>query len=238
MTSGDSASLSGKDLAAVLTQAQRLGATLAGGVPLPRLESAPAYQTSGKAVGLPPSGSVLVLGLAHPESAPQLDWWGGTGGTPGNRALGRLGEQLVAWLTADRGVEARVLPYHVERGGVFLKDAAVLAGLGVMGRNNLVITPRFGPRLRWRGLWVAADIQAPDSLDASPCDECARPCFEACPQEAFRSGGYERRFCDRQMKADEAAPVTRRADQADLDLPPKYVRYCRECEWACPVGQD
>ncbi|MBC8492582.1 MAG: hypothetical protein H8D43_02260 [Chloroflexi bacterium] len=33
-------------------------------------------------------------------------------------------------------------PYRVEQGRILLKDAAVLAGLGVMGKNNLVITPQ------------------------------------------------------------------------------------------------
>lgn len=30
--------------------------------------------------------SVLVIGLAHPEDQPELDWWDGNG-TPGNRRL-------------------------------------------------------------------------------------------------------------------------------------------------------
>jgi epoxyqueuosine reductase len=39
----------------------------------------------------------------------------------------------------------RPLPYKVEEGGMFLKDAATLAGLGIIGKNNLLITPEFEP---------------------------------------------------------------------------------------------
>jgi epoxyqueuosine reductase len=39
----------------------------------------------------------------------------------------------------------RPLQYKVEEAGMFLKDAATLAGLGIIGKNNLLITPEFEP---------------------------------------------------------------------------------------------
>lgn len=50
------------------------------------------------------------------------------------------------------------LPYHIEHGGVYMKDAAVLAGLGRMGKHNMLITPRYGPRLRLRVMLTEADL--------------------------------------------------------------------------------
>jgi hypothetical protein len=35
-----------------------------------------------------------------------------------------IGDSLHDWLTEQHGIESRPLPYYVEKGGVFLKDAA------------------------------------------------------------------------------------------------------------------
>ena len=54
-----------------------------------------------------------------------------------------MGEEL--------GINALSLPYQIEFGGTFLKDSAVLAGLGVIGKHNLLVTPEFGSDLRLQG---------------------------------------------------------------------------------------
>ncbi|MEE9120253.1 MAG: epoxyqueuosine reductase, partial [Syntrophobacteria bacterium] len=73
-----------------------------------------------------------------------------------------------------------------------------------------------------------------------------------CPQKAFRSkiyskkefgldqlpartGAYSRRLCNKQMQLDmdNCEEITVEAQ----DEPGKLVRYCRACEWACPVGK-
>jgi len=95
---------------------------------------------------------VLVLALVHDEGESELDWWDGERGTPGNRRLESIAKSLRQWLKEDLNSDAHLLPYHVEKGGIFLKDAAVLAGLGTIGMNNLLITPEFGPRVRLRAL--------------------------------------------------------------------------------------
>jgi epoxyqueuosine reductase len=50
-----------------------------------------------------------------------------------------VSEELADWLFRTHKVRAQSLPYHVEKGGVYLKDAAVYAGLGVVGKNNLLL---------------------------------------------------------------------------------------------------
>ena len=162
-----------------------------------------------------------------------MDWWVGQGGTPGNKALIDISRALRQWLQTELGLSARPVPYYVEKGGLFLKDAAVLAGLGVIGASNLLITPRFGPRVRLRAVHMDADLP-PSTLetDFQPCETCPRFCRQACPVEAFESGSYDRPSCQVQMQQDESS-----AGQADE--PPTSavaIRYCRECELACPVG--
>ncbi|MBW2194692.1 MAG: hypothetical protein JRF37_03715 [Deltaproteobacteria bacterium] len=73
--------------------------------------------------------SVVVIGVEHNADKPKLDWWDGKG-TPGNRILIRINNKLSEWIENTFPVKTYKLPYFVSKGGIFLKDAAVMAGLG------------------------------------------------------------------------------------------------------------
>ena len=267
---------------AALAQAHALGADLAGVVSWPALMSSPSYQIqpllpswNGVGAGHPgrppqPEGparprSVIVLGVAHPAKRPELDWWRADlpSRTLGNMELARIARSLAAWLGQAHGVTAWDLAYHVERGGVYLKDAAALAGLGVIGRNNLLLAPGLGPRVRLRAVAVAADLavnlaphpglglRPPATAAPSPAARPAprKPCpAMLCPRAPWsgpektppahlpaRDGGYERLRCNQQMTADIAAG--RETSPIQGGRPVKEVRYCRRCEMACPAGR-
>ncbi len=195
-----------------------------------------------------PEGSVLVIGLEHPADRPELDWWDGRG-TAGNRLLIETLEQVRKEIECRFGWVTRQFHYYAERGGVYLKDAAVLAGLGCIGRNNLLVTPEYGPRVRLRGLYLGVHLSPTGPSDFNPCRACSAPCRTACPERALggRSfntaerrhlsalpagdGAYSRNDCMRRMKKDEAAG---RSDDAASS---RRVIYCRCCELVCPVGR-
>jgi epoxyqueuosine reductase len=218
----------------IIEKCKSLGASLAGIGSAASLRDAPSYEVCGKVVFHEEARSVLVLALAHEPSKPELDWWDDKpGGTPGNRELARIGEQLKQWLKQELGITARHLPYHLEKGGIFLKDAAVLAGLGVIGQNNLVITPKFGSRVRFRALFLDADLEPTMLADFGPCDSCDRPCRRACPKNAFQSGSYNRPLCDDRMEEDQAHKIVIEKSGND-DSPTICIKYCRACELACP----
>jgi epoxyqueuosine reductase len=181
---------------------------------------------------------VWVLGLGQSPDEPELDYWGSRGGTPGNRALTKIGRRLSAWLAESLGIRSTLLAYHVSRGGVYVKDAAVLAGLGVIGNNNLLITPQLGPRVRLRALLLDTEVETPSRPlgGFAPCEGCLEYCRKACPQSAFASGSYDRLLCERQMHRDEAHPRTGKTAER-YKLPDRFVVYCRRCELACPVGR-
>ncbi len=40
------------------------------------------------------------------------------------------------WLSEKEGIRSEALPYNIEKGGVFLKGAAILAGLGTIGKTT------------------------------------------------------------------------------------------------------
>lgn len=143
----------------------------------------------------------------------------------------RTADAVTRQAAADLGIRAVPLGYQPEN-GTFLKDAAVLAGLGVIGKSNLLITPEYGPRVRLKALALEAELALTVGLKSfDPCVSCGAPCWAACPQGAFVNGAFDRAKCRIQMKIDEATPL----DPAD---PEGYnVSYCRKCELACPVGK-
>jgi len=192
--------------------------------------------------------TALVIGLSHPKDRPELDWWDGKG-TPGNRELIGIIEKTRKQIEADLNIPTRKLHYYVEKGGVFLKDAAVLAGLGCIGENNLLITPGYGPRIRLRALFLDADLTPTGPIEFDPCADCRVNCRKVCPEHAMagkaavfssfsdfsdlpaRDGAYDRKICNVRMEKDIAE------SQKSASGGPGPTKYCRRCEFVCPVGK-
>ncbi len=183
--------------------------------------------------------SVLVWALSHPETEPALDWWSMKvpGFTPGNRVLRAQSKKLRIWLGEELGINALSLPYQIEFGGAFLKDSAALAGLGVIGKHNLLVTPEFGTRLRLRGIFMEADLEPTGPLDFDPCNGCDKPCHQVCPRNAFRSGAYERALCKLENDKRDADVEILDGAIMGIEEPSEVVKPCRYCELACPVAQ-
>jgi epoxyqueuosine reductase len=195
-----------------------------------------------------------VLAVPHPSYEPELDWWieGCHDGTPGNQMLISINDGLSRWLKEKKGVKTKKLPYYIEQGGVFLKDAAAMAGLGCIGKNNLFLTPDFGPEIRLRALFTYLELPSTGPLEFDPCKECEMPCRKVCPQDAFaskkylqgqmgladlpgRDGVYDRHLCNVQMEVDVAESERTAAEGGEKAR--RVVRYCRRCELVCPVGK-
>jgi epoxyqueuosine reductase len=157
-----------------------------------------------------------------------MDWWE-KGNTKGNRRLMKTADEIRDRLAAGPGLWAEPLPYYPEKGGLFLKEAAALSGLGVIGRNNLFITPQYGARVRLRVLLLEEEVPAPGPPQGfDPCVDCPAPCRDACPQGALSKKGYSREYCLRQMNLDRKA-----AGFGRPGVTPEPVKYCRRCEHAC-----
>ena len=218
-------------------RAIQLGVSLSGVTSIDKLRNAPSYEVC-KAVPLPPGAeSFLVLALSHKASEPELDWWGVKGGSAGNYRLQVISEELRQWVKTEYGMKATPLPYDPEKGGIFLKDAAALAGVGILGANNLLITPEYGPRIRFRAIAFDAELEPTGPKECSPCDSCHKPCIEACPQNALATGSYSRDRCQVQMNEDVSNKVI--LDQSEEDGNQSVrIKYCRACELACPVGNN
>jgi len=179
--------------------------------------------------------TVLVLGLKHPEDNPQLDYWD-RGDTPGNRRLREISWSLEQWLKERYSLSAIPLAYLLEKGGLFLKDAAVLSGIGVIGRNNLLLHPEWGPRIRLRAMLMEGDFHGTDALTGfDPCKTCEVFCQRTCPVKAFPDGKFSGTKCSEQMAADEKNNVPA-VDAGKNGHRNVLIKYCRVCEQSCPVG--
>ena len=243
----------------IVDKAKALGASLAGIASIKDLRASKSYEVYGKSPFYEEYDrespnyfqfkgvewreahkSVLVWALVHPASEPALDWWSMKvpGFTPGNRVMRRQSKQLRIWLGEDLGIKALSLPYQIEFGGAFLKDSAVLAGLGVFGKNNLLVTPEFGTRVRLRGIFMEAELEPTGPLDFDPCNGCDRPCHRSCPRDAFRSGAFERALCKKENDQREADVEVLDGSIMGIDEASKVSKPCRYCELACPVAQD
>lgn len=259
----------------IVAKAKEFGADLAGIARVEDLKQSPSHQISermpdfanvgakeveGRRPGQVdwPEGakSAVVIAIEHPEDKPELDWWilgtkSVAGNTPGNKLLIAAANKLADWLEQELRMSCFRLPYHIELGGIYMKDTAVLAGLGCIGKNNILVTPEYGPRQRLRVLLVDAKLPPTGPVDFDPCRHCDMPCRSACPVNAFkktlyreddygfaqlpgRNGVYSRPLCSRLM--DRACKEYEPVDIEGQDQPGKLAKFCRECEFGCPVG--
>lgn len=198
--------------------------------------------------------TVIVFAVSHPEEKPEMDWWCGEINPPGNKLLAQISRKLMEYLREHHpGIAVYPKPYHVEKGGVYLKDAAVKAGLGCIGRSNLLVTPQYGPRVRLRAVAISEALPPTGPLAFDPCQGCDEPCRKACPQRAYeqvvytpqetgqrllpgRDGSYFRKNCAVEMEINEnTAPLEVVEEYSQEPMP--VIRYCRACEFACRAGK-
>lgn len=114
--------------------------------------------------------------------------------------LHMLGLKLARFLE-ERGHRAAIVPGYNPvdmrketkglTGEVSLRHAAVAAGLGKLGRNNLLITPEFGPRVRLCGVVTNAGLEPDKPCSESYCEDC-EACISACPADALSEPGKTR----------------------------------------------
>jgi len=260
----------------ILVKAKEFGADLVGIARVEDLKQSPSHQISermpafanvgakkieGRRPGQVdwPEGakSAIVIAIEHPPEKPELDWWilgskSTAGNTPGNKLLMASIKKLADWIEQELDMTCFRLPYHIELGSIYMKDAAVLAGLGCIGKNNILVTPQYGPRQRLRVMLVDVDLPSTGPSEFDPCHNCDMPCRSACPVNAFkktlyreneygfaqlpgRTGVYSRPLCSRLM--DKACEKYEPIEIEGQDEPGKLAKFCRECEFACPVGQ-
>ena len=185
-----------------------------------------------------PARSVIVIGVSMPlpivETTPSFlhrETY-----VAANRTLDDLAFNLVRFLNRQ-GQAAYFFTRDGFAGLRLLKDrpqaafshvmAAKYAGLGTIGLNNCLLTPEFGPRVRFASVFTAALLEPDPVIEKDLCIKC-EACVKCCPVNALTlredqvKGDYDVMACidwHIELNADKVAP-------------------CGICTKVCPVGKD
>jgi epoxyqueuosine reductase QueG len=208
------------------TQARDLGFDLLGIAPGDEFPNVPAW-----------TRAIIVLGMATLDPAFDLELYIEEEGQQrfSKWAYERLagGAARLALALVVQGHRAQPLTYEDSLSLLDLKAAAVRAGLGVRGLNNLVLTRRFGPRVRFGAVFTDLDLPADQPHQDYYCVSCSQ-CLVACPTGALSPAGFDRARCIGEFEPDAAMA---RLQREMLDFPTPHTRtQCAECIAACPIG--
>lgn len=143
-------------------------------------------------------------------------------------AYGHLGilngvRNVVAFLK-NRGYEASP--------GCHRKEAAIRAGLGMVGKHNLVINPTFGSWVAYQAVVTDADLQPDAPFTEDLCKECDK-CLKACPTQAL----YE----PRRLNPKKCIPyllTDKPTGEEFWPLLDNWILGCDICLESCPKNQN
>jgi len=115
------------------------------------------------------------------------------------------------------------------------KMVATRAGLGWIGKTDLFISKKWGPRLRLASVLVDYPLKPSNPpIDESRCGKCSL-CVEACPAQAATG-----RLWNINVDRDQfysALKCKETASRLTLERIGKDARICGICVSVCPVGQ-
>jgi epoxyqueuosine reductase len=106
------------------------------------------------------------------------------------------------------------------------RHAAYLAGLGTFGVNNVLLTPEYGPRVRFGSVFTSAELPPDPVLEEELCTRCMR-CVRMCPVRALNEKDYPEGLTDKSSCTAYSASLAKRG-----------ISPCGVCIKVCPVGAD
>lgn len=186
--------------------ARACGADLVGIAPVSRFEGLPPEQNPSAIK--PDTQSVIVLGFQVLRGSLRgietgSAWGTYSAGTPLQvrvestyhfcRALEDDGWEAVPLAVHSRDMRNQgvaVSPDRPEPDVIIDMDyAAFAAGLGVIGKAKLFLTPEFGPRQVFTAVLTDLALDPDPVRDDAPCDGCEE-CAEGCPAKAIRVDAF------------------------------------------------
>ena len=184
------------------------------------------------------------------------------------RKMDKVAYRLAAWLEAAGHpsfvTAAQETDWSYKKasyGRLSTRHLGTEAGLGTLGLEVNILTPEFGPRVYLTGLLTEAELEPDARLREQVCigESCSR-CLHACPTDAVRHWGLDKRDCAREAQEFGFMTATTFFDKligADAETRKRLLRSrdvfgfwqgllrvvgsfgdCPRCLAVCPVGND
>ncbi|MHA1958013.1 MAG: epoxyqueuosine reductase [Candidatus Thorarchaeota archaeon] len=123
-----------------------------------------------------------------------------------------------------------------------VKTSAVKAGLGWQGKNTLLITPEYGPRIKLISILTDAELKPDDEFKDNHCGDCEK-CITACPTRALEPYKLTIEQCITYSVespcttdvSDDVREVEKRLTKRPT--PHSFIE-CTKCIDACPIGRE
>lgn len=173
----------------------------------------------------------------HPEpEAPQTDPAGRIAryawGRDYHKVVGNKLRKLEAILADKLGPhESRS---YSDTGPLLEREVAVLAGLGWMGKNTLLINRHYGSYCLL-GEIVTSHELPPDTADTDHCGTCTR-CIDACPTEAITPYSVDARRCISYQTLENRGEIPAELHAAIAKA--GFIAGCDICQEVCPHNRQ
>jgi epoxyqueuosine reductase len=191
---------------------------------------------------LPGAKSMVIVGLSYYVEEPDPAWWN-------DPLRGRIARY--AWapdyhdrmtpMLAELGAaineklgQTVAMRWYVDTGPVLEREHAERAGLGFVGKNTLLISPKFGSYLLLGEILLDRELPSigtkADGEPAGTCGSCQR-CQEICPTHAFPAPWIlDSNKCISYLTIEHkgAIPETLRPKMKN------WIYGCDECQTVCP----
>lgn len=151
--------------------------------------------------------SVIVLGIALPKgltkveprliyghfnysTCPEVDWVA----MKTAKEIEKLWGRFAVPLPSDSPYEYWEEEKMEGRGLISMKHAAVLAGLGTLGKNTVLLNEKYGNLLTLGAVLTELDLKS-DPLAASICIKNCNRCIKNCPSQALDGQSVNQKKC-------------------------------------------
>jgi epoxyqueuosine reductase len=160
----------------------------------------------------------------------------------------RLFARRVVRFLKKRGYNAVIYPDLLPQ-----KQMAQLAGLGALGKNALIINPKYGPWIRLQSVLTDANLVPDEPFEEDLCGDCEE-CVHSCPVDALTPYAIDSDRCLIGITEAEWVEVLNGdLDYASLRTEPRALSIldkhmpkftensrlmCITCQKACPYGME